>query len=72
MWLTPSADGRSTHLRITIRGTLGSLPHWIARPAWRVLMAQMKYRQCYEALAAVLRGDAGHETPQAGLARAAA
>src|SRR5205085_12242775 len=72
LWLSPLPDGRGTRLRVTIRGTLGNMPRWISRPAWRLMMKQYGYQKSFEKLAAILRGEAASKAPQAALARASA
>jgi uncharacterized protein YndB with AHSA1/START domain len=73
LWLTPSADGRGTHLRVTIKGTLGKMPRLISGAFWRVMLGKLKYRQCFDDLAKILNQDAaGSQLAQSGMATAAA
>ena len=72
LWLTPSADGQSTHLRLTIRGTYHNLPRWLNKPLWRIMLAKVKYRDPYEQLAKMLSGNAPDRAAQPGVAHAAA
>ena len=71
LWFKPLPDGRGTRLHVTILGAIGSMPRWITRPAWRMMIQKSGYPQGLEKLAAILRGE-DRPAPQNGLAHAAA
>ncbi len=61
--LTPSADGRGTHLHITIRGTMMKLPRLLARPMTRYMMHSLHYPQAVARLAQLVNQQAAGVTP---------
>lgn len=70
--LTPSADGRGTHLHVTIAGGFFKLPRFIAGPAIRLALHSMRYADDYVRLVGLVNTQAAGAQPPAGLTLAPA
>jgi len=67
--LTPTPDGRGTHVHTTVAGHLGKLPRWLAGPTLRFMLNMAKFPQTYDTLGEVLAREIVAQPP---LVRAAA
>jgi uncharacterized protein YndB with AHSA1/START domain len=70
--LVPSADGRTTHLQLTIKGQFGKLPRFISRPAVRLMMNSLHFPAAVERLRQLVDQQAAGAAPQSGLSLAGA
>ncbi len=70
--LTPSADGRSTHLHVTIAGSIYKLPRFLSGPLTRMFMHSAQYPQAVTRLAELVNHQAAEVAPLGSLTLAPA
>jgi hypothetical protein len=70
--LTPTADGRGTHLHTTLAGHFAKLPRFLNRQVTRIMLNAAKFPQIYDNLADLLKREAAGQAPAEMAAPAAA
>src|SRR5262249_14732786 len=61
--LTATADGRGTHVHITLTGRLGKMPRLLSRPILRAMLYAAKYPQIYDTLGELLQREVAAQPP---------